>query len=112
MEIVLFAKYGSAAISSQFTASYIRFKRTTSDFSGRATRQIGVEQFDLLLEPLVETCSALAVAALKALETEDSVLLVLPADHVITNEEAFHQAVEKHLTIRNRMSGNLWDSAK
>lgn len=59
-------------------------------------RQIGVEQFDLLLEPIGRnTAPALAVAALKALETEDSVLLVLPADHVITNEEAFHQAVEK-----------------
>ena len=49
----------------------------------------------IILEPQSKnTAPAIALAALKAIESGlDPVLLVLPADHVIGNTEAFHQAL-------------------
>ncbi|GAA4649741.1 mannose-1-phosphate guanyltransferase [Kistimonas scapharcae] len=60
-------------------------------------RQLGREAEAIILEPVGRnTAPAVALAALKALASghEESVLLVLAADHVIQNEEAFHRAVE------------------
>ena len=51
---------------------------------------------DILLEPEGRnTAPAIALAALRALETSDQspLLLVLPADHVIANRDAFHAAI-------------------
>ncbi len=51
---------------------------------------------DILLEPEGRnTAPAIALAALRALETSDQspLLLVLPADHVIANRDAFHTAI-------------------
>jgi mannose-1-phosphate guanylyltransferase len=50
----------------------------------------------ILLEPVGRnTAPAIALAAIKAVETnKDAVLLVLAADHVIENIEAFHQCVK------------------
>lgn len=50
----------------------------------------------ILLEPEAKnTAPAIALAALKALEIDaDAVLAVFPADHVITNQTAFQQALE------------------
>jgi len=58
-------------------------------------RQMGVNKSAILLEPVGRnTAPAVAVAALKAQSGgEDPVLLVLPADHVIRNLEAFHRAI-------------------
>lgn len=49
----------------------------------------------IILEPQAKnTAPAIALAALKALESgQDPVLLVLPADHMIGNTEAFHLAL-------------------
>ena len=49
----------------------------------------------LILEPVGRnTAPAIAIAALQALAAgEDGLLLVLPSDHVVRNEKAFHQAV-------------------
>ena len=57
--------------------------------------QIGVRPDRILLEPCGRnTAPAVALAALQALaHHEDPLLLVLPADHVIRDCDAFHRAV-------------------
>ncbi len=60
-------------------------------------RQIGLESLSIILEPFGRnTAPAIAVAALHALSLEDDpVLLVLSADHEITDEAAFCDSVDK-----------------
>ena len=59
-------------------------------------RQLNTEHSGIFLEPVGRnTAPAIALAAFKAVErNEDPLLLVLAADHVITNTAAFHQSVE------------------
>ncbi|MDD1615520.1 MAG: mannose-1-phosphate guanylyltransferase [Methylococcaceae bacterium NSP1-2] len=55
-------------------------------------REINAQPAAIILEPVGKnTAPAVAMAALTA--SEDDILLVLPADHVITNIEAFHDAI-------------------
>ncbi len=51
----------------------------------------------LILEPVGRTTApAIAIAALQALASgDDALLLVLPSDHVVRNEAAFHAAVKQ-----------------
>ena len=58
-------------------------------------QQLGVQPLAILLEPVGRnTAPAIAVAALEATrDGDDAVLLVLPSDHVIADEEAFRAAV-------------------
>ncbi|MGL5471060.1 MAG: mannose-1-phosphate guanylyltransferase/mannose-6-phosphate isomerase [Shewanella sp.] len=58
-------------------------------------RQLGVKHNGILLEPVGRnTAPAIALAALKAVESgHDPLLLVLAADHVIEDVAAFQQAV-------------------
>ena len=58
-------------------------------------RQLGVEGAAILLEPVGRnTAPAIALAALRAVDQgEDPLLLVLAADHVIRDVQAFHRAV-------------------
>lgn len=58
-------------------------------------RQIMIEPEAIILEPVGKnTAPAIAVAALKAMKPEhDPVLLVLPADHVITDIPVFHAVI-------------------
>ena len=58
--------------------------------------ELGLEHQGILLEPIGRnTAPAIALAALHALKADpDSMLLVLPADHVISNIQAFHNAIE------------------
>ena len=58
-------------------------------------QRIGIERTTLLLEPVARnTAPAVALAALSAQATDpDAVLLVLPADHVITGQSDFHRAI-------------------
>ena len=60
-------------------------------------RQLSQEQSTILLEPEGRnTAPAVALAAINALKKDkNALLLVLAADHVIQNTEAFHQAVEQ-----------------
>jgi mannose-1-phosphate guanylyltransferase/mannose-6-phosphate isomerase len=60
--------------------------------AGRPTRRI-------LLEPVGRnTAPALTLAALEARrDSDDAILLVMPADHVIRDREAFHLAIETAL---------------
>lgn len=54
--------------------------------------EINAKPAAIILEPVAKnTAPAITLAALKA--SEDDILLILPADHVITNIKAFHQAI-------------------
>ncbi len=59
-------------------------------------RRSGVREGSILLEPVGRnTAPAIAVAALEAVERHgDAVLLVLPADHMIRDEDAFRAAAQ------------------
>ena len=58
-------------------------------------QQIGIKNPTILLEPVGRnTAPAIAAAALHMLKNKDEILLVLSADHVIQNIDAFHQAVK------------------
>ncbi|MDO9111538.1 MAG: sugar phosphate nucleotidyltransferase, partial [Desulfatirhabdiaceae bacterium] len=59
-------------------------------------RQLNMNPSSIILEPIGRnTAPAVAVAALHALTyAENPLLLVLPADHVIDDIGAFHQAIE------------------
>ena len=55
--------------------------------------EINAKPAAIILEPMGKnTAPAITMAALSA--AEDDILLVLPADHVITDIDAFHQAIE------------------
>ena len=58
-------------------------------------QQIGVKNPTILLEPVGRnTAPAIAAAALQSLKaSDDTVLLVLSADHVIQDIDAFHEAI-------------------
>jgi mannose-1-phosphate guanylyltransferase len=58
-------------------------------------REINIHPEGILLEPYGKnTAPAIALAALQLLKTnEDSILLVLPADHIIHDKDAFHESI-------------------
>ena len=58
-------------------------------------QQINIKNPTILLEPIGRnTAPAIAAAALQVLDDKDKVLLVLSADHIIQNIDAFHQAIK------------------
>ena len=56
----------------------------------------GVEHADIILEPVGRnTAPAIALAALRAQQrSEDAIILVLPADHILDAQEQFNDAIE------------------
>lgn len=64
-------------------------------------RQIGLEQANILLEPMGRnTAPAIALAALQAIEEgQDPLLLVLAADHLIQDVPAFHASIEAAMVL-------------
>jgi mannose-1-phosphate guanylyltransferase/mannose-6-phosphate isomerase len=60
-------------------------------------RECNVTPQALILEPIGRnTAPAIAIAALQALATgEDALLLVVPSDHVVRDDTAFHAAVKQ-----------------
>jgi mannose-1-phosphate guanylyltransferase/mannose-6-phosphate isomerase len=70
-------------------------------------QQIDIKSPVILLEPVGRnTAPAIAAAASQALkESNDSVLLVLSADHVIQDVEAFHQAI--NIASQQAQAGKL-----
>jgi mannose-1-phosphate guanylyltransferase/mannose-6-phosphate isomerase len=64
-------------------------------------RQIGIQHFPLILEPCGRnTAPALTLAALAAQMTDpDAVMIVMPADHIIQDEHAFHNAIRQGLEL-------------
>jgi len=56
-------------------------------------QEIGIKPSAIILEPVAKnTAPAVAMAALSA-QSSDDILLILPADHVVADCPAFHQAV-------------------
>lgn len=70
-------------------------------------REVSAEPARVLLEPMGRnTAPALALAALAAqAQGEDPVLVVTPADHVVTDEAAFHAAL--HAAVAQAASGQI-----
>ncbi|MDH5572008.1 MAG: mannose-1-phosphate guanylyltransferase/mannose-6-phosphate isomerase [Gammaproteobacteria bacterium] len=70
-------------------------------FVAEQLRQIGSPADKIILEPVGRnTAPALTLAALAvANDDPDTVMLVMPADHVIQNTAAFHQAVQNGLEL-------------
>jgi len=70
-------------------------------------QQIDIQDPTILLEPVGRnTAPAIAAAALQSLkQTDDAVLLVLSADHVIQDVEAFHQAI--NIASQQAQAGKL-----
>ena len=70
-------------------------------------QQIGIKNSTILLEPVGRnTAPAIAAAALQSLkDSEDSTLLVLSADHVIQDVDAFHKAI--NIASQQAQSGKL-----
>jgi mannose-1-phosphate guanylyltransferase/mannose-6-phosphate isomerase len=70
-------------------------------------QKIDIKKPTILLEPVGRnTAPAIAAAALQSLKlTDDAVLLVLSADHVIQDVEAFHQAI--NIAINQAQEGKL-----
>jgi mannose-1-phosphate guanylyltransferase len=59
-------------------------------------RQISINPKGILLEPVGRnTAPAIALAALQLLKNnKDPILLVLPSDHIIQDEDAFHKSIQ------------------
>jgi len=70
-------------------------------------QQIGINDPTILLEPIGRnTAPAIAAAALQSLKIcDDAILLVLSADHVIQDANAFHQAIA--IAIKQVQTGKL-----
>ncbi|KJK19544.1 mannose-1-phosphate guanylyltransferase/mannose-6-phosphate isomerase [Pseudomonas sp. NPDC087612] len=64
-------------------------------------RQLGFDDCELLLEPVARnTAAAITLAALKAVQDgQDPLLLVLAADHLISDAEVFQQCVRSALPL-------------
>lgn len=64
-------------------------------------RQIGIQNFPLILEPCGRnTAPALTLAALKAQSDDpDAVMVVMPADHIIQDEQAFRDAIRQGIDL-------------
>lgn len=74
---------------------------------GEQLAEIGVENGDILLEPLARnTAAAIALAAFHAREIDaQAKLLILPADHLIEKEQTFAESVERATRLAD--SGKL-----
>ena len=64
-------------------------------------QEIGLDANGIILEPCARnTAPAIALAALKAMDKgEDPLLLILAADHLISDVAAFHKAIEQAQTL-------------
>ncbi len=64
-------------------------------------RQEGVENADIVLEPIGRnTAPAIALAALCAQQRSDNaIILVLPADHILDEQEKFGAAIESAMSL-------------
>lgn len=64
------------------------------DIIERELTSSGYADATLILEPIGRnTAPAVAVAALEAMKHGDPLILVLPSDHTISDEKAFHEAI-------------------
>lgn len=69
-------------------------------------RSCDITPHSIILEPLARnTAPAIALAAIQILNESDDVMLVLPADHVIPDNEVFHHALT--LAEKKAQEGHL-----
>ena len=70
-------------------------------FVAEQMRQLGINQAKIILEPVGRnTAPALTLAALATQEVSDNaVMLVMPADHVINDTETFHSVVQRGIDL-------------
>lgn len=69
-----------------------------ADIIDKQLRQSGVDDYQVILEPIGRnTAPAIALAALEA-QAEDA-LLVMPSDHIIADLPAFHEAIARALPL-------------
>jgi len=69
-------------------------------------REIGLNEAHLLLEPMGRnTAPAMTLAALQAIEDDDPILFVMPADQTIQDSEAFQEAARN--AVQLAMSDSL-----
>ena len=67
---------------------------THAEIVAKQLAEVGVTDAIILLEPCArKTAPAIALAALAG-DTPDTIMLVMPSDHVNTNEAAFHAATD------------------
>ena len=78
----------------RFGAPIIVANASHADMVEEQLAGIGVTDAIILLEPCARnTAPAIALAAL-AVDTPDTLMLVMPSDHVITDDTAFHAATQ------------------
>jgi mannose-1-phosphate guanylyltransferase len=83
----------------RFTAPIIVANAAHADIVSAQLAEIGINDATILLEPGARnTAPAIALAA-RAVGGPQSVMLVMPSDHVITDEAAFHTATEALLPV-------------
>jgi mannose-1-phosphate guanylyltransferase/mannose-1-phosphate guanylyltransferase/mannose-6-phosphate isomerase len=83
----------------RFTAPIIVANAAHAGIVSEQLAEIGVTDAIILLEPCARnTAPAIALAAL-AVSAPQSVMLVMPSDHVIADETAFHGATEALLPV-------------
>jgi len=76
----------------RFAAPLVVANAAHADLVEAQLAEIGITDATILLEPCARnTAPAIALAAL-TVTSPDAVLLVMPSDHVITDEQAFHAA--------------------
>jgi mannose-1-phosphate guanylyltransferase len=68
-----------------------------SFFIQKTMKELGIQDYTLVLEPCVrDTTAAIALGALCALDHDpEALILVMPSDHLIRNQEGFSQSVQK-----------------
>lgn len=63
-------------------------------------REINVSPADIILEPEGRnTAPALCLAAMRILEKQDDIILVMPADHIVKDKKAFMEAVQQAASL-------------
>lgn len=78
----------------RFAAPIVVANAAHADIVAEQLAEIGVTDATILLEPLARnTAPAIALAAY-AVAAPDAVMLVMPSDHVIRDEDAFHAATQ------------------
>lgn len=83
----------------RFTAPIIVANAAHAEIVSAQLAEIGINDATILLEPCARnTAPAIALAA-RAVGASQSVMLVMPSDHVITDEVAFHTATEALLPV-------------
>ena len=94
----LFQKSALRLASSDKVSFQPHFVLTSSDFRFIVAEQleiIGFQTNTILIEPEVKNTSPAILAASLSLfeQDEDMILLVAPSDHIIINQQEFHQAI-------------------